>query len=215
MTCACEAMREANSLLATLENRIERVPESGCWIWTGALNDYGYATVNRGGKKSGVHRMIYEAINGPIGGLVVDHLCRVRCCLNPAHMEAVTVAENNLRGISPFANYAKRTHCKNGHALVDGFRMANGRRYRGCPTCEQEKHRRQDAKKTAERRLLTGIAYAPALPRVQRECQVCGSVFFAKAAEVRRGKGKTCSLRCGSINRERGRKAMLAASEER
>lgn len=78
------------------------VDDCGCWRWTGQKNRFGYGqlTVNRDGKSRclGAHRFSYEAHVGPIPeGLEIDHLCRVRDCVNPEHLEPVTRAENVRR----------------------------------------------------------------------------------------------------------------------
>lgn len=79
------------------------------------------------------HRVAYEAIKGPIPeGLVIDHLCRVRWCCNPEHLEAVTNEENILRGESPPARNARKERCDRGHELVP---RSDGKRY--CPTCRR------------------------------------------------------------------------------
>jgi hypothetical protein len=74
----------------------ERVEKTGgCWLWTGSRNGGGYG--NYGGK--GAHRYAYELLKAPIPpGLVIDHLCRVRHCVNPDHMEPVTQSVNCRRG---------------------------------------------------------------------------------------------------------------------
>ncbi|MER8067181.1 HNH endonuclease signature motif containing protein [Streptomyces sp. NPDC094034] len=77
------------------------VGENGapCILWAGALDGGGYAVTNRKGRLSKVHRLMYESVMGAIPrGLVLDHLCRVRHCVNPAHLEAVSNAENVRRG---------------------------------------------------------------------------------------------------------------------
>ena len=74
-----------------------------CWLWEGniATNSYGLYTANFSGQRQTkrAHRLAYELMVGPIpDGLELDHLCRVRNCVNPAHLEAVTHQENVLRG---------------------------------------------------------------------------------------------------------------------
>lgn len=79
-----------------------------CWLWTGHLDRYGYANFGLGKHRMvKVHRFAYELLVGPIPeGLEIDHLCRVRHCVNPAHMEPVTHAENMARGPSYFQRAA-------------------------------------------------------------------------------------------------------------
>jgi hypothetical protein len=119
--------------------------EHGCWIWTGCRNSSGYAVISRGpagsAKQFVVHRLMYEAANGAVPeGLVCDHLCRVRHCVNPVHIEPVTVRENTVRGLSPqqlSAWYRSKTTCRNGHEYTaenTGF-WANGTRK--CLTCDR------------------------------------------------------------------------------
>jgi hypothetical protein len=110
-----------------------------CWLWTARLNASGYGTFGVNGKRSTlVHRWSFENFVGPIpDGLVIDHLCRVRNCVNPDHLEAVTQRENILRGVSRVAMHAKQTHCLRGHLLAgDNLRLlASGER--ACRSCEK------------------------------------------------------------------------------
>lgn len=70
-----------------------------CWIWNGAPKNHGYCMVGEASRRRYAHRVIYERFLGAIpDGLHIDHLCRVRNCVNPAHLEPVTIAENNRRG---------------------------------------------------------------------------------------------------------------------
>jgi hypothetical protein len=107
-------------------------PMSGCLLWIGNTNPDGYGKVSVGGKMLKAHRVAWERANGPIPtDLVIDHLCRVRSCINPAHLRVVTFAENVRCGESPGARNHRATHCRQGHEL-DG-RYPNGRRF--CKTC--------------------------------------------------------------------------------
>lgn len=126
------------------------VGPGGCWIWTRAQN-YGYG---RWGKRDAdqyrrAHVVIWETFNGPVpDGLELDHLCRVRCCVNPAHLEAVTHRENVARGESPSASLMKQTHCKHGHLLSgDNLYLApgrNGNYSRICRECRKKKAKGAD-----------------------------------------------------------------------
>lgn len=81
-----------------LYERVDRRP-AGCWLWTGTIapNGYGYFAIK--GRSQQAHRVAYELLVGPIpDGLDLDHLCRVRACVNPDHLEPVTRSENNRRG---------------------------------------------------------------------------------------------------------------------
>ena len=110
----------------------------GCWQWHGMTTKKGYGrfTVNRM-KKEGAHRFSYEMLVGPIPeGLVIDHLCRNRGCVNPAHLEVVTASENVRRQVS---RNSKKTHCIYGHPLAgDNLRVRPGRRI--CLTCTKRRN---------------------------------------------------------------------------
>lgn len=78
----------------------KRVRKRRCWKWTGAITETGYGVLQVNGRKTYAHRFVYERLIGRIPvGLVIDHLCRVRSCVNPAHMEPVTNEENLRRGV--------------------------------------------------------------------------------------------------------------------
>ncbi len=70
----------------------------GCWSWTGALNDSGYGVIWDGTRLVYAHRLAYELVRGPVpDGMQVDHLCLIRSCVNPGHLEVVTADQNNYR----------------------------------------------------------------------------------------------------------------------
>ena len=98
------------SPIARVMRRVRIESPDGCWIWMGALKGGGYGHINTKGRHFPVHRVAYEALVGPIPvGLQLDHLCRTRTCVNPAHLEPVTARENSHRG----ARWT--THCSKGH----------------------------------------------------------------------------------------------------
>lgn len=136
-----------------LSRHIMPEPNSGCWLWTAGLNGHGYATAWLEGKTANtLHRQIYEHHKGPIPtGLVIDHRCRIPSCVNPDHMEPVTVRENTLRGIGITAALAARTHCKNGHPYEGQNGFIKSGRIRGCRVCASNWTKRYAAKLRRER----------------------------------------------------------------
>jgi len=97
-------------------------PELGpCWLWTGYRNADGYGVIRIGTPRINkmAHRVTYEFHKEPVPGhLQCDHLCRVRSCVNPNHIEIVTGKINNKRSNSPSAKNAAKTHCQAGHEFT-------------------------------------------------------------------------------------------------
>lgn len=91
--------------------------DTGCWLWTGPLYSNGYGKTARPLRGTRIaHRAFYLATGREIpAGLDLDHLCRVRQCVNPAHLEPVSRSTNLLRG----AGARGRAYCKRGHDLAD------------------------------------------------------------------------------------------------
>jgi hypothetical protein len=117
-------------------NRISPEPNSGCWLWLGGGCSLGYGKAHgNNGESIGSHVLVFTLLRGPIpDGLHLDHKCRVPCCCNPDHLEAVTPQINILRGFGPAAINARKTHCKKGHLLPAPNR--HGRR--DCLVCKRE-----------------------------------------------------------------------------
>lgn len=109
---------------AYIRNRVSVAP-SGCWVWQLSCDPdgYGYGCFQQRRRKA--HRLSYEAFKGPIpDGLQIDHLCRVRNCVNPDHLEAVTCGENIRRGET---GGRLKAECKRGHSFAEhGFRTKRG-----------------------------------------------------------------------------------------
>jgi hypothetical protein len=132
-------------------SHVEKIP-GGCWLWRGFIkpSGYGHARFNLPGQpieKRRVHRIAWTLLRGPIpDGMTLDHLCRVRHCVNPEHLEVVTQAENCLRGNSSPAINARKTHCVRGHRLAGQnliVALENGRKHRRCLACVSRNKQRK------------------------------------------------------------------------
>jgi hypothetical protein len=136
----------------TVEERFMAKVEKtdSCWIWTAQCTPGGYGRFKIGGRPLRAHRVAYELLVGPIPeGLVLDHLCRVRHCVNPAHLEPVTQRENVLRGDAVGAVNAAKTHCPQGHPYdqLNTLMEAGSRR---CLACKRSREAGYQRRRRAE-----------------------------------------------------------------
>ena len=107
-----------------------------CWEWVGAKSVDGYGRMTIDDKGINAHRIAYEWLVGEIPkGLVIDHLCRVRCCVNPAHMRITTHLENIRAGEAPTIQIWKSSKCKRGHDLTGHNAIVRKDGWRRCRTC--------------------------------------------------------------------------------
>src|SRR5690242_13805090 len=133
-------LRETSMIRSPLD-LYELEPNTGCWLWVGSMFQTG--GYGRYGNKSRLaHRVVYELLVGPIpDGLTLDHLCRVRSCVNPKHLEPVTLKVNTLRGQSITALNSVKAHCKFGHPFNE-FNTMSVPGGRGCRACSRERARK-------------------------------------------------------------------------
>ena len=138
--------------MPTIEERFwRRVKVAGpasCWLYLGGVTSAGYGAFYRAGQKQILaHRWVYELLVGPIPeGLTIDHLCKQKRCVNPAHLQAVSLVENVMRGNALPALNARKTHCPVGHPydLVNTyFYRGRNRKCRICGAKVQRECRRR------------------------------------------------------------------------
>lgn len=132
-------------LASSLAERIKlysQVDANGCWVWTRKIDRHGYGHVSVRGVDSLAHRAAYAELVGPIPeGLTIDHLCKQTKCVNPRHLEPVTVRENILRGNGIGVRNATKTHCSAGHPYDDrNTYLWHGSRY--CRACRRMRLRK-------------------------------------------------------------------------
>lgn len=136
--------RPSNNIADVLERLVICEPttlDTGCWEYLGEPNSGGYKSVRMRGRRQLVHRLVYEHFRGLIPSkLESDHLCRNRGCCNPDHLEMVTTAVNQKRGLRGCLRTLK-THCPRGHLLdADNlYNRPNGDRL--CRICLAKKAR--------------------------------------------------------------------------
>lgn len=119
-----------------------KVHQTDCLIWSGAVNTKGYPCFAVNGVSQLAHRLAYEDAHGPIPeGYTIDHLCRVRNCVNADHLEVVTIAENNRRKKTP-GGIQIGSSCAKGHKVTEENVYRHPRGHLECGLCRREARRR-------------------------------------------------------------------------
>jgi hypothetical protein len=123
---------DAASIAERFWGRVDRSDASGCWPYRGSTFRKGYGQVRALGERM-AHRLAYKLTIGPIPvGLTLDHTCRNRICVNPKHLDPVTIQENIRR--------ARKSHCSRGHEFTAENTTLAGN-WRSCRTCNRVRKR--------------------------------------------------------------------------
>ena len=163
------------------EIRKEGVIMDGCINFNGYIGPTGYGRKWHQGKMKLAHRVAWEEAFGEIPkGLVIDHLCRNRSCVNVDHMELVTPKENVLRGVGPSAKNKCKDVCPNGHPYTGDNLIVSRKGFRSCRICQNIYRRNVD---------ISG-------PKVTKTCEWCGIEY--EAPNSSRNKHRYCSKSCGA-----------------
>lgn len=124
-----------------------------CWLMKGDPARCGYARFWLNGRHVPAHRFTYERFVGIIpDNLEPDHLCKVRNCASPLHLEIVSHRDNSLRGDSPPANHARKTRCVNGHKFsTENTYLHPVASHRSCRACRNAVHRERNKREDVRR----------------------------------------------------------------
>lgn len=181
--------RGVRSLAARFSDKWTLDPETGCHVWTAALDNHGYGMIYHG-RHTGprrAYRVAFELAGLDIpSGMEVDHLCRNRRCVNIDHLEPVTAAVNILRGASPIAENARKTHCPYGHEYTEANTYVNGKGSRVCRACTNRRQRAYRAGLVALAVVAAGCLSPAQLARL-RSCEASSNYAAVSASGKYRG----------------------------
>ena len=145
---------------STIELFLRNTDRSGeCWIWTKRLGPAGYGSFWLNGRGGNAHRFAYELFVGSIPeGLTIDHLCRVRACVNPSHLEAVTMRENLHRGQGWSGRHARVIACPYGHPFDEANTFVRPNSSRACRACGARRARERYARRKLNANMKCAVA---------------------------------------------------------
>ena len=127
-----------------LFNKLTYAEDSTCWLWNGTKDWNGYGKIRFNNKMQYVHRVAFQLFKGPLAkGLVVDHICNIKSCVNPIHLQLITQTANVLRSNAFSGINHRKQFCPKGHKLqipnLDPSELKRGGRR--CLICSQQQHR--------------------------------------------------------------------------
>jgi len=152
---AAQTTVKRDASLAEIERTLQRYGHLirfyrfGCWEWIGRRTTAGYGSASLSKTRWMLaHRLIYAVFRGPIPvGLDLDHLCRNRACVNPAHLEPVTRRENVLRGANPVIKAHLAGTCIRGHAMTPANTYVSPKGQRHCKACRRMREQKRQLKR--------------------------------------------------------------------
>lgn len=143
--------------------QVYKEPTYQCWLWQGHIGKNGYGRWKPAGRSVSTHRWSYERFIGPIPeGLQIDHICNIKSCVNPEHLQPVTARVNVLKAKKGITSInAAKTHCVNGHPLFGAnlriYVTKDGKKSRVCKSCRQDRSKIQARKRLVRRWEAKGI----------------------------------------------------------
>ncbi len=153
-------------------------PNTGCWLWLGKLTPLGYSRIRNPVGAFG-HRVAWELYRGPIpAGMVIDHICRERSCVNPDHLRVVSRRTNAVENSLCFvAINAQKKRCVHGH-IFDRLRVHGNRKFRACSKCEAAKAREFRRRRKSRITVTRGPSMRPDAVNARKlVCSKCGGDY--------------------------------------
>lgn len=206
--------RSTTALRERIENSVA-VNENGCWIWQKHISQTGYGQISVGSRSDSsrqntvAHRASFKSFVGPlIKGMQIDHLCRVRACVNPEHLEQVTPKENVHRSNAVYKHSIAKAHCPQGHEYTEANTYERetpaGGRSRSCIECS--KARTKARYKLAHPEAKEGM---PLWAQFAAKTHCKNGHEFTDENTYRYGNSRKCKA-CGLLNKNRANRLRQA-----